>query len=119
MTVALTCSVQETADLLGVSERHVRTLIGNGTLVRVPHLGRAVRIPRIAVEALVASAMPSPAGPTPHRDPAAGEGIGAAAPIRSGKSSSAGHSTSEQDDGPVREHRPVEDSGALSAAAGA
>lgn len=64
-----------------------------------------------------ASAMPSPVGSTPHRAPAAGEGIGAAAPGSSGKSASAGRSNSATtNDGPVREHRPVEDSGALSAA---
>lgn len=114
MTTALTCSVQETADLLGVSERHVRTLVENGTLAKVPHLGRAVRIPRIVVEALVASASTASVFPTPHR--VEDEVVdGGTAPGSSGKSASAGPSTSEQSDGPVREHRAIEERAAYSA----
>lgn len=51
----LTCSVQETARLLGVSRSQVYVLIGRGVLPKVPNLGRLCRIPRRAVEELVAS----------------------------------------------------------------
>lgn len=113
---ALTCSVREAAELLGVSERHVYHLVDSGVIPKVPHLGRLTRIPRVAIESLVASALSSSEDPNPPGTTAAGEGNGAATADRSGKSSPSGRSTSDNGDGPVREHRPVEDSGALSAA---
>lgn len=115
-----TLSVAEAADMLGVSPRHVYNLVERGVLAKVPDLGRKTRIPRLCVDALVASAMPSPVPPgvVPTRlGSLSGDGIGAAALGRSGKSSPAGRSTSTKDDGPLREQRPVEDSGALSTAA--
>lgn len=37
-------TVQEVADLYGVSNAHVRNLIRAGTLNKVPHLGHSVRV---------------------------------------------------------------------------
>lgn len=53
----LTCSVTETAKLLGVSRSQVYVLLQRGVLPKVPNLGRVCRIPRRAVEDLVASSM--------------------------------------------------------------
>jgi excisionase family DNA binding protein len=53
----LTCSVTETAKLLGVSRSQVYVLLGQGVLPKVPNLGRVCRIPRRAVEQLVESSM--------------------------------------------------------------
>lgn len=77
----LTCSVQETARLLGISRAQVYVLLKRGVLAKVPHLGRVCRIPRQSIEDLVAASTESTKG-----------------------------------DGPVREHRPVEDSGRLTTA---
>lgn len=57
----LTCSVGETAKLLGVSRSQVYVLIGRGVLPKIPNLGRVCRIPRRAVEDLVTSSMDAPA----------------------------------------------------------
>jgi excisionase family DNA binding protein len=48
----LAYTTQQAADLLQVSERHVRTLVYAGHLARVPHTTR-VLIPRIALERFV------------------------------------------------------------------
>lgn len=37
-------TVGEVADMLNVSPSHIRRLIANGTLNKVPHTGRSVRI---------------------------------------------------------------------------
>jgi excisionase family DNA binding protein len=50
---ALALKVREVAEVLQVSENHVREMVHRGDLPKVPHMGRVVRIPRHAVEALV------------------------------------------------------------------
>lgn len=55
----LTYSVREAAELLGISERQVYRMVDRKALPKVPHLGRLTRIPRIAIEALMAEAVAS------------------------------------------------------------
>lgn len=37
-------TVEQVADLYGVSTSHIRRLVRDGTIVRVPHMGRRVLI---------------------------------------------------------------------------
>lgn len=55
----LTYSVRETADALGISERQVYRMVERGALPKVPHLGRLTRIPRVAIDDLMAKAVAS------------------------------------------------------------
>lgn len=52
----LAYTAAEAADLLGVSERHVRHLVETGDLPRLDFVGGALRIPAIALEARCAEA---------------------------------------------------------------
>jgi excisionase family DNA binding protein len=64
----LTYTVRETAEVLGVSEPTVYRLIREGVLVKVPHLGTKVLIPRCAVEWLASGGDPSnPRPPDPRQ----------------------------------------------------
>lgn len=56
MEATLTVSVDEAAHLLGVSRSHAYDLVGRGVLPAI-RLGRRLRIPRGAVEGLVAVAL--------------------------------------------------------------
>lgn len=45
----LTLSPEEAGELVGCSADKVRDLVHRGVLPRVPHLGRLIRIPRVAL----------------------------------------------------------------------
>lgn len=56
MEATLTMSVKEAAEQLGVSRSHVYDLVAQEHLPAV-RLGRRVRIPRVAIEGLIALAL--------------------------------------------------------------
>lgn len=58
---ALTCSLEEAAQLLSISKRSVQRLIDRGFLTKVPYI-RRVLIPRKQIEAFVNKA-PAPFAP--------------------------------------------------------
>lgn len=51
--VPMTYTVRQTAIVVGCSERTIYQLVEQGRLPIVPHLGKKVVIPRVAVEAFV------------------------------------------------------------------
>lgn len=57
MIPPLTCTVAETARMLGISRSQVYVLLERGVLPRIADLGRVTRIPREAVVGLVAASM--------------------------------------------------------------
>jgi len=50
MTVRAAYSVNEVADLYGLSPKHIHKLVRDGTLARVPHTGRMTRISVVELE---------------------------------------------------------------------
>lgn len=53
MPERLTYSTSEAAEVIGCSDDHVRSLVRQGVLAKVPHMGRLIRIRRDAVHELV------------------------------------------------------------------
>lgn len=53
----VTYTVREAADLLGISERQVYRMVKERRLPKLEGIGRLTRIPRVAVDDLVASAL--------------------------------------------------------------
>ena len=63
-------SADEVAAMHDVSASHIRKMVAAGTLAKVPNLGRTVRIPLVAIEAVF--------GPVPDRVLASFDGEAAA-----------------------------------------
>ena len=63
----LTLTVPETAELLGVSRAFAYTLVARGELPSL-RLGRRVVVPRVAIDALVASCAEADPATRPHAD---------------------------------------------------
>lgn len=55
----LALSVEEAAGLLGVSTSTIYTVVRQGHLPKVPHMGKSVRIPTIALERFAAGLPPA------------------------------------------------------------
>ena len=54
---AITYTVQEAAEVLGISDRQVYRLVAEGRLPKLEGIGQLTRIPRGAVDALVDNAL--------------------------------------------------------------
>ena len=59
MRSALTASVAEAAEIIGVSTTYVRQLVRRGDLAKIPHLGSRIRIARVELERFVGEGIKS------------------------------------------------------------